>query len=171
MTSKAGGGPSSSPSSIRFAATHLVWRLRGGTRRVSAAFSTPKHCARSPIPRGLSATMHSSPHRGQVVPYGDARVDRLHQARQLHERRGRVQLCRVRGSGPKPMLPRLRRVGHWNKVHGPYCYSAHWLRKQAVEMRRSLVELEPRRGCLRARPRCRPASHRPSPRPSAYPGP
>ena len=60
-------------------------------------------------------------HRGQVVPYGDARVDRLHQTRQLHERRGRVQLCSVRGSGPSRLLPRLRRLGHWNKVHGTYC--------------------------------------------------
>ena len=33
----------------------------------------------------------------------------------------RVQLCRVRGSGPTRMLPRLRRLGHWNKVHGTYC--------------------------------------------------
>src|ERR1700692_2571204 len=48
-------------------------------------------------------------------------------------------------------------------------YLAYWLRKQAVEMRRGLVELEPRRGWLRPRPRGRPASHRPSPRLSAYP--
>src|SRR4051794_14324181 len=33
-----------------------------------------------------------------------------------------------------------------------------------------LVELEPRRGWLQPRPRGRPAPHRPSPRPSAYPG-
>jgi pyridoxamine 5'-phosphate oxidase family protein len=33
-----------------------------------------------------------------------------------------------------------------------------------------LVELEPRRGWLQPRPRGRPAAHRPSPRPSAYPG-
>jgi hypothetical protein len=31
-------------------------------------------------------------------------------------------------------------------------------------------ELEPRRGRLQPRPRGRPASHRPSPRPGAYPG-
>src|SRR5260221_13520864 len=37
----------------------------------------------------------------------------------------RVQLCRVRGSGPAPMLPRLRRLGDWNKVHGTYCFLAH----------------------------------------------
>src|ERR1039457_3253990 len=38
-------------------------------------------------------------------------------------------------------------------------------------MRRGLVEREPRRGWLRPRPRGRPAPRRPSPRPSAYPGP